>query len=123
MIQNEMAQLSIPHEDKSIISNYQVLFKFVKDNNFEIVSNKDKENYSSAITDFRENITDQQKKIYDDTVELLKSKSDENPYLRFRSESDIDLILGNEAIELCTNGYMAEAFYKDSKSDDMSESD
>ncbi|CAG8750626.1 6620_t:CDS:2, partial [Rhizophagus irregularis] len=103
MIQNEMAQLSIPHEDKSIISNYQVLFKFVKDNNFEIVSNKYKENYSSAITDFRENITDQQKKIYDDTVELLKSKSDENPYLRFRSESDIDLILGNETIELCTN--------------------
>ncbi|EXX65676.1 uncharacterized protein OCT59_000004 [Rhizophagus irregularis] len=98
-----MAQLSIPHEDKSIISNYQVLFKFVKDNNFEIVSNKYKENYSSAITDFRENITDQQKKIYDDTVELLKSKSDENPYLRFRSESDIDLILGNETIELCTN--------------------
>ncbi|CAB5359249.1 unnamed protein product [Rhizophagus irregularis] len=58
----------------------------------------------SAITDFRENITDQQKKIYDDTVELLKSKSDENPYLRFRSELDIDLILGNKAIELCTNG-------------------
>jgi hypothetical protein len=41
MIQNEMGS----HEDKSIISNYQVLFKFVNYNNFEIVSERDKENY------------------------------------------------------------------------------
>ncbi|GBC46126.2 hypothetical protein GLOIN_2v1841252 [Rhizophagus irregularis DAOM 181602=DAOM 197198] len=37
----------------------------------EMVHNEDKENYSSAITDFCENITDEQKKIYDDMAEIL----------------------------------------------------
>uniref|UniRef100_U9UGC1 Uncharacterized protein n=1 Tax=Rhizophagus irregularis (strain DAOM 181602 / DAOM 197198 / MUCL 43194) TaxID=747089 RepID=U9UGC1_RHIID len=41
--------------------------------NSEYVSNEDKENYSSAITDFCENITDEQKKIYDDMAVLLKN--------------------------------------------------
>jgi hypothetical protein len=122
MIQNEMGHLNFSQEDKSIISNYQVLVKFVNDNNFEIVSERDKENYNSAINIFNEGLTDQQKTVYDDTVTFLKQKSEENPYLRFRSESDIDLILANNAIEECTNGFMADEFYKESKSDDMVES-
>ncbi|CAB5189700.1 hypothetical protein RhiirA1_475095 [Rhizophagus irregularis] len=57
---------------------------------------RDKENYNSAINSFHEGLTVRQKKLYDDTVTTLKNKSDEDPYLRFHSESDIDLILGNK---------------------------
>ncbi|GET60962.1 hypothetical protein RIR_jg10739.t1 [Rhizophagus irregularis DAOM 181602=DAOM 197198] len=71
MENRDRTDLNVSHEDKSIISNFQILFKFVNDNNFEI-------------------------KLYDDTVTTLKNKSDEDPYLRFHSESDIDLILGNK---------------------------
>ncbi|CAG8711541.1 4674_t:CDS:2, partial [Rhizophagus irregularis] len=65
--------MNVKHSAQRQINYFQlsVLFKFVKDNNFEIVSNEDKENYSSAITDFCENITDEQKKIYDDMAEIL----------------------------------------------------
>jgi hypothetical protein len=123
MIQSEMRNLSIPDEDKAIISNYQVLYRFVNNNHFEIVSEKDKETYNTVVDSFQEGLTDRQKEIFNNTVTTLKNKSDEDPYLRFRSESDIDLILRNNAIEICTNGFMAEEFYGELKSDDMKESD
>lgn len=37
MENRDRTDLNVSHEDKSIISNFQILFKFVNDNNFEIV--------------------------------------------------------------------------------------
>ncbi|RGB43724.1 hypothetical protein C1646_749525 [Rhizophagus diaphanus] len=53
MIQFEMENLSISQEDKAIISNYQALYKFVNNNHFEIVSEKDKENYNTVVKAFQ----------------------------------------------------------------------
>ncbi|PKY60165.1 hypothetical protein RhiirA4_483559 [Rhizophagus irregularis] len=60
-------------------------------------------NPEQKIREIKKLLTVRQKKLYDDTVTTLKNKSDEDPYLRFHSESDIDLILGNNAIDICTN--------------------
>ncbi|UZO24556.1 uncharacterized protein OCT59_016852 [Rhizophagus irregularis] len=61
----------VKHDEDELLHYPLEEYNSEYDNNFEIVSNEDKENYSSAITDFCENITDEQKKIYDDMAEIL----------------------------------------------------